>query len=1540
MERFHSPHCPVRIATALCFLLATLSLSAQDAGVNLDSDGDGMLDAWEILHFGALDHPKGDASADPDEDRCTNLDESIGGTDPLDADDCFNTNAVELTPKSLALSWKTVLGKRYQIEFSKDLQNWITLGNAAGTKDLNFFGTGETLTVSLDDTGSVVTGGVTREVWYHGLPNGSLNGLHQYINPTKFQQVPGPAFEPAPGQDSNSPWLIRDEVPSHGKQWLSSLKGPSNEGDRYGDRWRGFIVPKKSGTYHFYIASRHQSDFWLDTTDNTEDGIGLTRRCFLHDTNLTEEEDWDYLASLGVTDTQKSAAIKLEAGKRYYFQIHHNHYGQWDHLAVGWKHDSESTIEVVPGDCLSPLNDFVTYTKFSNNNFKTLAAGASRRFVRVKTFGPLHPMSLDADEDQVSDDVENILDGYQFYRAQSAYAGSSDGVSLSKSGVFKPDNDVIEVRVPDPFARETRGSTNAGIPLVKDVIRFHISRVGSLAPQTILFDLTGPSDPTSKGTPEVGVDYVVEDPFGEPIESSDGVTYAVRIPFGGTNAVIEIRSHLDEIVEYPEELNLELTAPATNYQIGALAQGTGEIHDAPDNSQFNKYYIATFSKDDAAVTATSASGSTLLVLNGSNRIATVHDYFENLTSPQTNTHLHKANLDPDGITLRAGPIVESITDDGTENGNPLMGPVSNYQYVIEPRAGFTVQDIINSLEFDNPKQGNPVGTTPLYNNKHSEDNGSGEIWAIYQRRPASELSPEEDGRVPPTPPIEPIDPVTEPDKLQREVTRFLTQATFGPTEADVEELIWEIVNLYGGDRIAAYDAWLTAQWALPQTLVRDLTHATDMQELVMRGYFDPTRNQNATVPPVAPSDWPSWPSQDISNFDSLQISTWQAPDAPFPLTGQQENELDDFLGSPNHNNRRRAQWTIMANAQDQLRQRVGFSLSEILVISEELNNIRQHHIAAARWIDMLAENADDHYREVLEDVTYSPLMGKYLSSLQNSSEVASGVPPDENYAREIMQLFTIGLFEMWDDGFVKLDATEWNIIPTYDNDDIKELARVMTGLSWSTNSAADTNWHTPNLDRTNPPTNWYDDGPGNLWYSSRFNYPMAIYPAQHDDGVKVIAGNKTIDNDATVDGRYTSEGDKDLRDVHNYFAGTQHNTTPKTFAPTWSNDASVNHPNTPVFVCRLLLQRLVTSNPSNAYLYRVVQVWKQSNGKLDQVVRAILLDPEARNLSASETNPEYGKKKEPIVAWIQALRAVSARSRITFDGTVIAGDPILLPNQTHTGMLSPAADGDLRNFGYPQSSINKFRGVPAYDANGQLISTGPGTYQRHPGTSYRIGQLDGGGTVALGQSPLKAPTVFNWFLPDYQPGGLIASYGLVAPEFQIATESSVFQNINTFWQSHWGTSGFSANTMGGTNQNSDLAGYGTILQNSQGNSTNRTDDNIIPDYTAWFKRYQAYPIDPNNNYSDEQDRDLQLIDDLDKILLAGRFALLYPIDPTDDGNPVQQGGLTHYPGRNPREVLFYYLTDTYNPNSEANIWNKVRGAFYLMTTSPEYLIQK
>ncbi|MFV1994445.1 MAG: DUF1800 family protein, partial [Verrucomicrobiales bacterium] len=836
-------------------------------------------------------------------------------------------------------------------------------------------------------------------------------------------------------------------------------------------------------------------------------------------------------------------------------------------------------------------------------------------------------------------------------------------------------------------------------------------------------------------------------------------------------------------------------------------------------------------------------------------------------------------------------------------------------------------------------QGAPTNTTPIYQNIHTVDNGGGEIWCFFSSGKASTDPPED--RVGPTPNIEPIDPATEPDKLRSEVARFLTQATFGPTEKSITELTDSIVNTHGGDRIAAFSAWIDAQYALPQTLLADYVLASDMQEWWLRGFFDPARYPDAPTQPVEPANWPSFTTQDISGFDSLVPSTWRIPDADYPISGTQNNLGRTTLGEPNNHSRRRGQWTLMCYARDQLRQRIGFALSEILIISEEVTDVRNHHLAAARWVDMLAENADDNYREALEDVTYSPLMGKFLSTIGNGSLASTGVPPDENYAREIMQLFSIGLVDLWDDGYLKLDDTTKNVSQTYTNNEIAGNAQVMTGLGYITNSASDASFGSPNIDTT-PPTGWFNYGGGNKYYSSRYNYPMAIYDSFHDTGSKTIAGGKVISNPAGANGRYPSEGHKDLGDVHDYFAGTQNNVVgPKSFAATWSSDPNVNHQNPPAFISRRLIQRLVSSNPDPDYLYRVAQVWRSTNGDLVEVVRAILLDPFARNITDASSDIGYGKKKEPLLAFIQATRALNARSHITFDGSVIAGDPRILQGTSGnvTGGVAPIAEVDLGYFEYPAGEEAKFLGTLQYVASGQPVTAG-GIVQSVAPTRLAFSYTDTSTNAQLRQSPLKSPGVFNWFLPDYQPGGLVASFGLLAPEFQIADENSVIQNINMYWSYSFGAAGFWAQPFGGSNGNQNLAGYTT----KYGTGSNYYDDHSFIDFATWINKLNNYPT-PDPALDDFLEKQMALIDELDSLLSAGLFKQLYPYDPSDDGTATTEGGLPHFPERNPREILIHTLKDSYpglgNPGGGSqNDRDSVRLAFYLFLTTPEFLTQK
>ncbi len=237
------------------------------------------------------------------------------------------------------------------------------------------------------------------------------------------------------------------------------------------------------------------------------------------------------------------------------------------------------------------------------------------------------------------------------------------------------------------------------------------------------------------------------------------------------------------------------------------------------------------------------------------------------------------------------------------------------------------------------------------------------------------------------------------------------------------------------------------------------------------------------------------------------------------------------------------------------------------------------------YYDTLSRHALGNFGELLRDVTFHPSMGWYLSHAGNQKADPS-IPryPDENYAREIMQLFTIGLWELNPDGSRKLDGTG-EPIPTYDNGDITELARVFTGLYFAS------------------PYGWGGGG----WADEHFTLPMVMYADRHDFEAK------RLPHGVVIPARDASEenGLQDVRDAV---------------------DALFHHPNTPPFVCRQLIQFLVTDNPSPGYIRRVQDVFVNDGsgvrGNLAAVTKAILLDSEARNLPLS---PEFGKIREPVI---------------------------------------------------------------------------------------------------------------------------------------------------------------------------------------------------------------------------------------------------------------------------------------------------------------------
>jgi uncharacterized protein (DUF1800 family) len=297
--------------------------------------------------------------------------------------------------------------------------------------------------------------------------------------------------------------------------------------------------------------------------------------------------------------------------------------------------------------------------------------------------------------------------------------------------------------------------------------------------------------------------------------------------------------------------------------------------------------------------------------------------------------------------------------------------------------------------------------------------------------------------------------------------------------------------------------------------------------------------------------------------------------------------------------------------EDQLRQRVAFALSEIFVVSQvgALLNLPN---ATASFHDMLARNAFGNFRVLLEDVTLHPAMGVYLSMLGNQKAVTgTNLRPDENYAREMMQLFSIGLVELNMDGSVRTDASG-QPIPTYNQNVIEGFSRVFTGWKWDCPS-------------TLPACTFANTRP-QIAPVLGYNQvkPMRLFTEQHETGSKLVLSypGAALTN-ATIPAGQT--GAKDLQDAL---------------------DNVFNHPNVAPFISKQLIQKLVTSNPSPAYVRRVAERFNNdgngNRGNLEAVVRAILLDPEAR--SAPRGNAA-GKLKEPLLRLTQFWRAYDATSR-------------------------------------------------------------------------------------------------------------------------------------------------------------------------------------------------------------------------------------------------------------------------------------------------------
>lgn len=442
-----------------------------------------------------------------------------------------------------------------------------------------------------------------------------------------------------------------------------------------------------------------------------------------------------------------------------------------------------------------------------------------------------------------------------------------------------------------------------------------------------------------------------------------------------------------------------------------------------------------------------------------------------------------------------------------------------------------------------------------------------------------------------------------------EAARFLTQASFGATLDDIHAL-----------RRLGYVAWLDAQFAA----------APSLQVPFLSWVASQPAGQNAVTPTQRLE---SWFINALGLFDPSQ-----------PLTQHE----------------------------DVLRQRVALALSEIFVVSDERSMLSEVPWATASFHDLLVRNAFGNYRTLLEEMTLHPAMGVYLSMLGNRKpDAEANTRPDENYAREILQLFSIGLHQLAPDGSVVL-LQDGQPVPTYGQATVRGFAHVFTGWHYSACTVgADCNFAAEHL----------------TWRT-----PMHALEVHHD-----AASDKPLLDypGVALPGGVLGHG----------------GTAEQELAAALDNIAA--HPNVGPFLARQLIQRLVTSNPSSAYVQRVAAVFDDNGagvrGDLGAVVRATLLDVEAR--SGHWTKQHFGKLREPLLRLLQLWRVTGAQS---VDGRI---ELHVDPNQEY------------------------------------------------------------------GQAPLRSATVFNFFRPDFQPFGEPSLQGLVAPEFQIATDRHLVSAPNDlYWR--------------------------------------------------------------------------------------------------------------------------------------------------------------
>lgn len=898
-------------------------------------------------------------------------------------------------------------------------------------------------------------------------------------------------------------------------------------------------------------------------------------------------------------------------------------------------------------------------------------------------------------------------------------------------------------------------------------------------------------------------------------------------------------------------------------------------------------------------------GAATLRLGADESFATLKLGFTNLTSAATGIHIH----------------AESYLTNNNQQLFSVSGadpqPDGSYHWPIAGAGTLSAADVVEII-----KQGK------AYLDIHTTNYPLGELRGNFTLAAgAASFDP------PPAPPA-----WTDDHTTTNGAVRFLNQATFGPHPDDIAAV-----------RSLGYEGWMDDQFTRPPT------------------YHLPTVMSNKTADP--------------NNF---------------------------FNGAQMFN----SWWEKAVTADDQLRQRVAFALGEILVISD-VGTLNGNARAQAHFHDTLLDNAFGNFRELLEQVTLTPGMGLYLDMRGNAKgDIITGTHPNENYAREILQLFSIGLYRLWPDGTYVMNS-KGELVPTYDQREILGFSAAFTG--WT--------YYQTNQANGRLPSNWNP--------SSNYTNFMVQVPSRHDRGAKRLLDNVVL---PAAQGAETNAADV----AYDTYALNALEAT---------HDNIFHNANCGPFICRQLIQRLVTSHPGRDYVHRVVQKFNDNGsgvrGDMKAVLKAILLDREARDPAMLDV-ATFGKQREAVLRVTALGRAfpaplslagtyaqtggaaiavtfpaahrfatgdranfrftngtpvpafgrydvtVSATNRLTVnDANLLQANfvqsnglvnvayvnhyllasnycYIVFTNATMTSGVYRVASAVNNNFYFPTPDTNVLRGaclIPRVNGGFTVSGYSVGSttnvirfytsqhHQMEVGTPFQATfytgiatdgvyvvssnidlktfvaktggqvndsdstvylypltapQLNRSGSVimsystfrmdntdsSLGQTPLNAPTVFNFFFPDYKYPGALAAAGLTTPEFQLTSDSGV-ANLNNF---------LAAGTI--NNQSTNTAGFSSFISGGEAItldlgpwcSTNWTSTNGVPGINGLFEALNARLC-------------------AGQLTAAARTSIVaFVISPSN--------------------------TTYATPPTAAQIQNRVRATLHLIVTSPGYAIQK